>query len=78
LPLPTNIPLSLTFKELNVPTCVNELSVTELFIVVPVNVSALAVTLILFDPSKFTPFMVRAVANLVADPALPDSVAPIN
>jgi len=68
----------LTFRELNVPTCVNELCVTEPFIVDPVKVSALAGTVTLLPPSNATPLIVLAVANLVAEAALPDKVAPIN
>ena len=62
-----------TVKLANVPTLVKLEPVTVATKVVPVNVpaSAEAVMLIFSLPSNATPFIVLAVANLVAVPALP-------
>ena len=66
-----------TAPEASVPMLVSEEKTTVLFNVVPVRVPAAAVTVMLALPSKLTPLMVRAVANLVAVSALPVS-APAN
>ena len=62
-----------TVKFANVPTLVKLEPVIVAFNVVPDNVPASdeAVMLIFSLPSKATPFIVLAVANLVAVPALP-------
>jgi hypothetical protein len=60
-----------------VPTLVSEDETTVLFNVVPVNVPAAAVTVILADPSKLVPLIVRAVARVVAVLAFPVSAAVI-
>ena len=62
-----------TVKLANVPTLVKLEPVTVAFNIVPVNVPASdeAVMLISPLPSNATPFIVLAVANLVAVPALP-------
>jgi hypothetical protein len=62
-----------TVKFANVPTVVKLEPVTVAFKVVPVNVPASdeAVIVISPVPSNATPFMLLAVANLVAVPALP-------
>ena len=62
-----------TVKSTNVPTLVKLEPVTVAFKVVPVNVpaSAEAVMSIFALPSNAIPFIVLAVANLVAVPALP-------
>ena len=54
-----------------VPTDVNEEPTTVLFKLVPVNVPAAAVTIILAEPLKLTPLISLAVANVVAVAALP-------
>ena len=61
-------------KLVSVPTLVRLLAVTPLANVSPLNVPAAAVTVIAALPSKLTPLIARAVANLVAVAALPDAV----
>ncbi len=60
-----------TVKFANVPTLFKLEPVTVDFNVVPVNVSAAAGVVISALPSKATPLIVFAVANLVAVAALP-------
>ena len=66
-----------TVKAVNVPTDVNEDAVTPDANVAPDRVPAAAVTVIAAEPSKFTPLIALAVANVVAVDALPVN-APVN
>ena len=63
-----------TVKLVKVPTLVKLDPVTVDFRLVPVNVPASAGTVIFPVPSNATPFIFLAVANLVAVPALPETV----
>ena len=68
-PVTVNAPVAvapLTVKEVNVPTDVNEDAVTPDANVAPDRVPAAAVTVIAAEPSKFTPLIALAVANVVA------------
>ena len=71
--LPVILPVigAVTVKLAKVPTLVKLEPVTVDFNVVPVNVSAAAGAVISALPSKATPLIVFAVANLVAVAALP-------
>jgi hypothetical protein len=66
-----NAVTALLVTPVSVPTDVRLLAVTPLASVLPVSVPAAAVIVIAADPSKSTPLMARAVANLVAVAALP-------
>ena len=61
-----------TVKEVRVPTEVNEDETTLEARVVPVRVPAAAVTVMLAEPLKDTPLIVRGVWRVVAVPALPE------
>ncbi len=73
--LPVTLPAIglVTVKLVKVPTLVKIDTVTVDFKVVPVKVPASAVEVIVMSPlpSNATPFIFLAVANLVADPAVP-------
>jgi len=71
--LPVIVPVIgfVTAKLVNVPTLVNDDAVTLLASVVPVKLLALTNKVISVVPLKDTPFILRAVCNAVAVPALP-------
>jgi len=71
IPVPCQTPVAI------VPTDVRDDPTTVAARDVPDNVPAAAVTVIAADPSKFTPLIARAVANVVAVVALPVSAAVI-
>jgi hypothetical protein len=73
LELPVILPTMglVTVRFVRVPTLVKLDPVTVDFRLVPINVPASAGTVIFPVPSKATPFIFLAVANLVAVPALP-------
>jgi hypothetical protein len=76
LELPVILPTMglVTVRFVSVPTVVKLEPVTVDFRLVPVNVPASAGTVIFPGPSNATPVIFLAVANLVAVPALPETV----